>query len=199
MISCYYNLNHYINQNYPEVCNIIDNNEFKDEDSYDATIDMIVELDFEVNCLDRDGYAPIHIAIDSLSTDHIQFFSQFLNCYHVDVNNKALDGLTPLIQSINRGELLFFDRLLTHSDLNINDVDDSGNSALHYAVIRCIEEQSPTQKTIYRVMAEKLINHGIDTSLENNDDFTAYDYVLKHSPPPLPELILCFNPGLFEE
>ncbi len=115
----------------------------------------------DVHQKDARGWTPIHNAVYE---DHLEMATLLLK-YGADVNAKTLcgpdyegyrmDRYTPLIVATPHGQLETIQYLIEHG-ANVNDKEDLGNTALHYAA-----------SNGNLATAEYLIKHGADVNASN--------------------------------
>jgi ankyrin repeat protein len=99
---------------------------------------------------------------------NIQSFKLLLE-YGVDLNQKMNSGMTPLMYASECGLTHIINFLINNGAL-VNDIDNEGNTALHY-----IEENIYNKTSHIIATAEILLQCGADSYLKNNKGQTAKD------------------------
>ncbi|OUM67236.1 hypothetical protein PIROE2DRAFT_58917 [Piromyces sp. E2] len=96
----------------------------------------------------------------------------------VNVNKKTFNGFTTLMCAIMDGHIKIVKQLLNHPDININDENDDGETALKYAV----QYEQDGNTLIYaaeagnaRIVKLLLDQPGIDINAQNDEGETALD------------------------
>ena len=117
--------------------------------------------DEALNAQDKEGYTPLHLAIESKNFD----FAKTLLVYKANVSKTTEKGLTPLhllAQNWSDCQEDFIKKLLGSNETElINSKDNEGYTPLH----RAIESKSIG-------IANKLLVHGADAKSRTNKNFT---------------------------
>lgn len=116
-----------------------------------------------VNIMDNDGNTYLNNACSEKDSDKIFFLLE----NGADVNQKNKDGITPLMNYIiSKPTDDYIIDVLVKYGAKINEQDNEGNTALHYAIIH---------GNSMRII-KCLLNNGSDRSIENKYGMTPMDY-----------------------
>ena len=115
---------------------------------------------------------PIHLACIESTAEVLDVLIQ----YGADVNRKH-NGTTPLMTACKRGHYGIVQRLLQEPTIDIDAVDSTGKSALHFAVFTSLE------------IVLALVCKGANLSIKDVFNCTPLDYAITHKKFDLPTLL----------
>jgi ankyrin repeat protein len=134
---------------------------------------MLAHSDQDIIRLLLDHGADVHHSSSTGTVAHVAAFTgwnsaaiEMLIDAGLDVNKKGAHGITPLMEASSSRYLHVVQQLLELEDININDVDDEGRSALFYAATSNNEETM-----------QALLGAGINPNIQANNGDTAFHCV----------------------
>jgi len=123
-------------------------------------------ISIPINQKDSKGSYPLMQAINQDNFNLVVSLIQYGNELEIDMDIEDKD-YTPLILSYNKGYMEIFKYLIRN--LNINEIDSSGNNLLYYAI-----EKNDVE------MVQSLIYSGIDTNIKNNKGVSIFDHAIEN-------------------
>ncbi|KAL7719522.1 ankyrin repeat-containing protein [Entamoeba marina] len=91
----------------------------------------LIDKGVDTNILDNDGNGLIHVAVRARQSDIIPFLVNL----GLDINCVNVNGISPLMFAIELGFDDIVVEILQVKELDINQIDLKGRTALHYAAI----------------------------------------------------------------
>ena len=124
------------------------------------------------------GYTPLTAACNN---DHLDIVKYLVETYHADVNlpdNRGDTSLTEACRSVSMSVSMYL--LNGVSDLDVNIADRYGNTALHYAVWCCEDNDTQLHLACYRGDVNEVLRlvyvKGHKINVQNNDGDTPLHY-----------------------
>ncbi|KAL3862651.1 hypothetical protein ACJMK2_008605 [Sinanodonta woodiana] len=114
------------------------------------------------------GHTCLHLAVYNNRRDIVDYLLKMPN---IQKDCRTKEGQTALHIATKEG-LFEIIKLLVESGLDINGVDNNGNTSLHFTVTREVNDEDVTPaETIVRY----LVQNGADVNIRNQDEQTAFD------------------------
>ena len=135
------------------------------------TISALLQSQYQLDCVPSPEI-PLHLACEISTAEVVDVLIQ----YGADVNMKH-NGTTPLMTACKRGHYGILQRLLQEPTVDIDAVDSTGKSALHFAVFTSLEN----------VLV--LVSKGANLSIKDVFNCTPLDYAITHKKFDLPTLL----------
>lgn len=98
------------------------------EDRFDLSLHLIQSTDTNINQKDKNGYTPLHFAVQSNACDVVK--ALLLNGANVNIQDKF--GNTPLFKSVTENTDLKITQALIHNGADIHIKNVFGYSPLHF-------------------------------------------------------------------
>jgi hypothetical protein len=95
--------------------------------------------------------------------------------YKININARNNEGVSFLEHAIMQCNLLAIASLLVEPRIDINAINDRGDSALHYAV-----KHNTLLKEEFLPIVRMLLRNGIDVNIRNNEGLSALDIAVKY-------------------
>lgn len=128
------------------------------ENQYHRIVKSILSrIDVDINKQDMYGRTTLQNSV--MLGDHEM--AKILIEHHADLNSQDNKGQNVLYDALSYGNIEFIDYLLTLKELDLNSTDNEGNNILHHTSSLSNDE-----------IALKLITHGVNPNLRNNDGAT---------------------------
>ncbi|GFR94249.1 B-cell lymphoma 3 protein [Elysia marginata] len=98
---------------------------------FTEAVELLLKSGADVNAVDCSGSSAIHMAVQGRSTPILRLLME--KCPDVQLNNRNIDGLTPLHTAVDNGDLEQAELLLSHgADIDVTD-GKSGRTPLFRA------------------------------------------------------------------
>lgn len=154
-----------------EICIVMDNILY---------MEFFVNLGVDIEKPNKKGFTPLLTAI---SHNHLHSLRYMIEKRNPDLNKQTgPNKLSPLKVATLNGKGYIFDEILKH-DIDVNQKDNLGNTALHYAIMA---------RNYDKILLLK--RKGADPSIKNNKGVSALELAQKifppHNPKTLPTLQL---------
>lgn len=139
----------------------------KTKELMDKVMDKIIQITPDINQPNENGETPLLLAIKKYGLG--QLFAQKLIQAGADISVKNPQTQETLLHGLRNTQLL--EMLLDLEQIDVNAVDNAGNTALHYATLHND-----------RAIISKLLQAGADCDIQNNDGLTVFDIARTQHP-----------------
>lgn len=129
---------------------------------------LIAHPELNVNQLSKDGKSALGIAV---LWDHKEVVDVLLANERIQVNAASPEELNPFLLACRKGYIDIAKQLLLTDKIDVNDVDQRGNSGLHIA---CYEFRKPKKNDFFSLLLKRNVN----LALKNERGLTAFDLAL---------------------
>ncbi|XP_059168441.1 serine/threonine-protein phosphatase 6 regulatory ankyrin repeat subunit B-like [Physella acuta] len=134
--------------------------------TYNNLTNIILDHHPDVNIVDNEGNSPLMLAVQN---QRVEIITRILSCTH-DVNHKNKQGKTALMFAVEKISLEHVKLLLATNLVDVNIVDNDGNSALMLAIK--VENDKPS--FFYNIhlpsaIIQELLHHDADVNHVNNN------------------------------
>lgn len=122
----------------------------------------------QINCVDLYGRTPIHYLLSNNSIDPIDLnvLRYLVNFPGVNLNIKDINGMTILHHATLTGNIDVVSIIIKSNKCDINSQDLLGNTPI-----------INSSEYIYKDITNLLLSYGADTSLKNNKNKSAADFI----------------------
>eukprot|EP01125_Pyxidicula_operculata_P012819 TRINITY_DN4221_c0_g1_i1.p1 TRINITY_DN4221_c0_g1~~TRINITY_DN4221_c0_g1_i1.p1 ORF type:complete len:277 (-),score=60.93 TRINITY_DN4221_c0_g1_i1:883-1692(-) len=135
-----------------------------------GVVKSLVGCGANVNCSDKDGQTPLHLALslfnENKSSEVVEIIN-FLLQHGADVNRENCDGVTSLMMASELGDDILVQTLVENYGASLEAVDNDGENALFYAV-------REGRENVVRLLVEK---YRINVNHSNEVGETIKDFV----------------------
>lgn len=139
------------------------------EDGEDDIVEVLLECGADPRKPDAKGYTPFHTAAFSGDTNLLD-----LLCDHQgDVNCPTERGETPLSLALQESQFKVVKYLAEHCKVDLQNVDGTGNSALHVLVNRGIPKDEKSLAQAKKIALYLMLN-GVSVESSNEDGETPF-------------------------
>ena len=130
------------------------------------TVSALLQSPYQLDCVQKlpTHEIPIHLACEKGTAEVVDILIQ----YGADVNRKH-NRMTPLMVACKWRHYRIVQRLLQEPTIDIDAVDSTGKSALHFAVFANSE------------IVTALVTKGVNPNIRDGSGWTPLDYTIKHN------------------
>lgn len=135
-------------------------------------IDLLLIFNIDINYIfNNNDYNLLMLAI---SNNYNTIIKKLINIYCININYKVSNSeyCNALMLSIKYNNMLAFKLLIENDDLNINEVNNLGKTALFYTVLK-------TKNKSINYYSKNLINKGININHCDNFNLSVINYAIK--------------------
>lgn len=124
-------------------------------------LELLLKHGADINAQNKHGYTALHCAVQNNNPALVKCLTE----HGANINIANVYGDTPFLMAVKDNNLALLKLLFEiKKDLNVNERDEEGNTALHYAVMRDDF-----------VLVKLLIERGINIQDKNNEGKTVFD------------------------